>query len=199
MKCEYQGGIQEIKNILNQVIQDANALRNEVDSHWRPLKEEDKEEVKEDYQLTNDNYVKMDDTIKDIERSLRVFIQNYNHYENNPCTCEMINDVGLVLIQSIFCKTDHLKYELYFSFQRSVYSFLTEAFRVMGEAIRVMKEPIINVEKSFKSNECVICLTNQPNVLFCNCGHIAVCEECDKMKSFNTCLICKLKYILNLK
>ena len=92
----------------------------------------------------------MDDLIKDIERSLRVFIQNYNHCENNPCICETINDVGLALIQSIFCKTDHLKYELYFSFQRSVYSFLTEAFRVIEEAIRVMKEPIIIEDVSQK-------------------------------------------------
>ena len=55
------------------------------------------------------------------------------------------------------------------------------------------EEPIINIEKSYKYDECIICLTNQPNVLFCNCGHIAICEECDKMKSLNTCPICKTK------
>ena len=32
----------------------------------------------------------------------------------------------------------------------------------------------INANQTFKSNECVICVTNQPNVLFCNCGHIAL-------------------------
>ena len=55
------------------------------------------------------------------------------------------------------------------------------------------EEPIINIEKSFKYDECIICLTNQPNVFFCNCGHIAICEECDKMKTLNTCPICKTK------
>ena len=55
------------------------------------------------------------------------------------------------------------------------------------------EEPIINIEKSFKYDECIICLTNLPNVLFCNCGHIAICEECDKMKSLNTCPVCKTK------
>ena len=49
----------------------------------------------------------------------------------------------------------------------------------------------INTVQTFKSNECVICLTNQPNVLFCNCGHIAICEECGKMKSLETCPVCK--------
>ena len=38
----------------------------------------------------------------------------------------------------------------------------------------------INTSKSFKSDYCVICLTNLPNVLFCNCGHICLCDECDK-------------------
>ena len=56
------------------------------------------------------------------------------------------------------------------------------------------EEPMINIEKSFKYDEC-ICLTNLPNVLFCNCGHIhvAICEECDKMKSLETCPVCKTK------
>ena len=57
MKCAYQGGIQENKNILNEVIQNANALRNEVNSYWTQLEEEGKEEVKHDYQLASDNYV----------------------------------------------------------------------------------------------------------------------------------------------
>ena len=39
---------------------------------------------------------------------------------------------------------------------------------------------IINIEKNFKENECVICLTNPPNILFCNCGHLCVCKECSK-------------------
>ena len=55
------------------------------------------------------------------------------------------------------------------------------------------EEPIINVEKSFKYDECIMCLTNQPNVLFCNCWHIAICEECGKMKSLETSPVCKIK------
>ena len=30
----------------------------------------------------------------------------------------------------------------------------------------------INKEETFKYDECVICLTNPPSVLFCNCGHL---------------------------
>ena len=64
---------------------------------------------------------------------LQVFIQNYNHCENNPCTCKRRNDVGLALIRSIYCKTYRLKEELYLKFKGSTYSFLSEAKRVMEE------------------------------------------------------------------
>ena len=57
MKCGSQGVIQENENILNEVIQNSNALRNEVNSYWAQLEEEGKEEVKHDYQLASDNYV----------------------------------------------------------------------------------------------------------------------------------------------
>ena len=65
--------------------------------------------------------------------SLQEFIQNYNHCENNPCTCKRLDDVGLTLILTIFCKTDHLKDELHFNFKGSAYFFLSEAKRVMEE------------------------------------------------------------------
>ena len=74
MKCGYQGAIQEKKNILNEVIQNENALRNEVNSYWRQLEEEGKEEIKHDYQLASDNYKKyvMDlQTIHNIFNNLR--------------------------------------------------------------------------------------------------------------------------------
>ena len=50
---------------------------------------------------------------------------------------------------------------------------------------------IINSSQSFFSNECIICLTNPPNVLFCNCGHLCLCLECERKKISNKCPICK--------
>ena len=49
----------------------------------------------------------------------------------------------------------------------------------------------INASKTFKSDECVICLTNPPNVLFCNCGHLCLCVESEEMKSLKFCPVCK--------
>ena len=52
----------------------------------------------------------------------------------------------------------------------------------------------INTDKTFKSDECVICLTDPPNVLFCNCGHLCLCEECDEKHSVSvinsSCIFC---------
>ena len=51
---------------------------------------------------------------------------------------------------------------------------------------------IINAENFFKEDECVICLTNPSNILFCNCGHQCVCEKCCKTgESLEKCPICK--------
>ena len=40
----------------------------------------------------------------------------------------------------------------------------------------IPEEPkVINLFKIFKSESCIICLTNDPNILFCNCGHVSYC------------------------
>ena len=58
--------------------------------------------------------------------------------------------------------------------------------------IPINEASIINSSQSFKSNECVICLTNPPNVLFCNCGHLCLCSECNRKKISNKCPMCKI-------
>ena len=60
-------------------------------------------------------------------------------------------------------------------------------------------EETITTDKTFKSDECIICLTNPPNVLFCNCGHIAIRVECDKVKSLNVCPVCKFENTIKRK
>ena len=33
--------------------------------------------------------------------------------------------------------------------------------------------------------------TNSSNILYCNCGHIPICVECEEVKSLGYCPICK--------
>ena len=49
----------------------------------------------------------------------------------------------------------------------------------------------INYIKTFKSELCTICLERIPNVLFCICGHICICKECNEKKVMKKCLMCK--------
>ena len=53
-------------------------------------------------------------------------------------------------------------------------------------------ELLINDSKTFKLEQCVICLEKEPKILFCNCGHICICDKCFVNK-FNTCPVCKEK------
>ena len=71
--------------------------------------------------------------------------------------------------------------------------FEDEPYRWYVEMEREEQNKEINLEKTFKSDECVICLINSPNVLFCNRGHISMCVECDEVKSLKTCPVCKTK------
>ena len=49
----------------------------------------------------------------------------------------------------------------------------------------------INTNKTFKTEECLICVENEPNVLFCGCGHLCVCEECIRYYESYKCPVCK--------
>ena len=88
----------------------------------------------------------------------------------------------------------------YYDFYDADYDLYFSVLAVLennNELIVTHTEPIpedtkvINLFKIFKSEECIICLTNQPNVLFCNCGHVSYCLNCYKLKPLSTCPICK--------
>ena len=48
----------------------------------------------------------------------------------------------------------------------------------------------INDSKTFKSDQCVICLEEEPKVLFCNCGHLCICKKC-AFHRYDNCPVCK--------
>ena len=52
------------------------------------------------------------------------------------------------------------------------------------------EELSINDFKTFKLEECVICLEKKPKVLFCNCGHICICKKC-AFNRYSNCPVCK--------
>ena len=134
MKCAYQEAMQENKNVIQVVTQEVNVLRNDINSHWRLLDEEQKEKVKDDYRAFYHGYVKICNEITSAEESLKTFIENYNHCGTDPCTCKRLSDEGLELIRLVFIKTDFLKDDFLLNFKLSTFLFLDEAKRVMEEA-----------------------------------------------------------------
>ena len=61
---------------------------------------------------------------------------------------------------------------------------------ILGEK-EIISNQFTNGETSFKEETCTICLERIPNVLYCNCGHICVCEKCNEIKKLNLCPVCK--------
>ena len=49
----------------------------------------------------------------------------------------------------------------------------------------------INADKTFKTEEFLLCYGDKPGVLFCGCGHLCVCKECIKYYESYKCPICK--------
>ena len=100
----------------------------------------------------------------------------------------------------VYIKNLEVVLNTHYDFQDVDYDFYFEALGELEENNELVvshTEPIneevkiINPTKIFKSDECIICLTTPPKVLFCNCGHLCLCTECGEIKSLSDCPICK--------
>ena len=47
------------------------------------------------------------------------------------------------------------------------------------------------LEKTFKFDQCVICLDRKPNVLLIECNHICTCKDCEKTCPSTQCPYCR--------
>ena len=108
-----------------------------------------------------------------------------------------IDELGIAFMFT----TDTIFFNINVKIHRSyeyMFRFLIEGRRNLNPPLNINlnskpnNKKIINAEKIFKEDDCVICLTNPPNILFCNCGHLCVCEECSKTgESLKKCPSCK--------
>jgi hypothetical protein len=80
-----------------------------------------------------------------------------------------------------------------------------EALELIDEYIDFTHEKMIESIKlirKYKTDECVICLSQRPDILFLNCGHVCSCTSCIKIKPTDDalgnivkCPLCKAKII----
>ena len=124
-----------------------------------------------------------------------------------PPDCENFNFLKSIRIKDFLNESvkglTYLNIKLktkYLNINRSEYRFLggientisyVDIYDINDVEEAMNENKIINSTQTFYSKECVICLTNPPQVLFCNCGHLCYCSECEKLKTSNKCPICK--------
>ena len=51
--------------------------------------------------------------------------------------------------------------------------------------------PFPHLNKSFKTETCVICLTNKPNILLYDCNHTCICLSCNSQGQILDCPTCR--------
>ena len=56
-----------------------------------------------------------------------------------------------------------------------------------------IEEDPVAVSKPFKTDQCVVCLSKEPSVLFRECLHYCVCLECEEAKPFSSVCISYIK------
>ena len=59
------------------------------------------------------------------------------------------------------------------------------------EELEKLKPNINNNKKCKKEDICCICLTSPSNILFTDCGHLCICENCDSKLSETKCPLCR--------
>ena len=64
----------------------------------------------------------------------------------------------------------------------SVYENIIQAYTL---------DPPVPARIPFKQDMCVICTVNKPDILYLSCGHLCICDSCDKMQPINTCPLCR--------
>ena len=55
------------------------------------------------------------------------------------------------------------------------------------------------LEESFRIDKCVICLENEPSILFTDCNHICTCSKCEKIKPLVKCPYCRTEISRRIK
>ena len=109
-------------------------------------------------------------------------------YENIVNREIHIKDLEIILKTYYdFCDAN---YDIYFDVLAELEN--NNELLVFHEMPPLEKPKIINLFKIFKSDECIICMDEKPNILFCNCGHLCECEGCYKIKTPSICPICKM-------
>ena len=100
-----------------------------------------------------------------------------------------IEEVGIAFMFTTNTISFYITVEIYRSYEY-MFTFIFTGRRNLNLNSKPNKK-IINAEKIFEEDKCVICLSTNPNILFCNCGHLCLCKECNEIKKLKKCPVCE--------
>ena len=63
------------------------------------------------------------------------------------------------------------------------------------------EELYIPPTETYREDHCVVCLEKKPNILYLDCGHIAICDSCDRLKKTGrkNCDVCRIRILERVK
>ena len=122
----------------------------------------------------------------DISFKLKPLLNDYGDNNLDFTYCDFYYPDSAFTLKGIA----HFEYSIYLIkeegfFTTPIFPFFFE-IRIIEEAI-----PTNKIKKAFKTDECVICLSSSPNIIYTDCGHISTCESCEQKKEITICPTCR--------
>ena len=132
-------------------------------------------------------------------------IYSFSIYQNKEKdNYEIITkDISITALESDSINTIHNKINIIINnFPDTIFPLqlnnITE-FRLIFSKYELFsnEDEYINSESTYVTSNCLICSITPPNVLFCNCGHLVVCENCYRNYNNSTskgkqCVSCRM-------
>ena len=87
----------------------------------------------------------------------------------------------------LFLKKDSRNIRTFFE----SHSIFDEPFQIRIFLHANYKKKAPKISKPFKTDQCVVCLSKKPEVLFIKCVHLCVCLECEEAHTFRKCPYCR--------
>ena len=138
----------------------------------------------------NANYIGFDYVSTYVKVFLKVWNENYQELRESKIIEKHIpndetigSDLYIVPLGNIFKKPFEIRVKAsdYYRSNREFFDDESE-----DESITL---------KSYKEDKCVVCLNNEPKILFYDCVHYCVCHECEERKPFKKCPCCKTRIL----
>ena len=116
--------------------------------------------------------------------------------------CDSIEEHEKMRVDNLFSEEDYS--DVYVKAEMSTSFYLQRPLNIENqyeeeEYSDVNNQPSPIIESCFISDNCAICLSELPKILFFPCLHLSVCENCEKVGNLFNCSVCRKPIIRKVK